>query len=166
MFSSNCANFIITLSFKEKYGEYFSIGNILLLPKIGIEGIISRAASLKVPKRDEYDDARRVKDFSEQKEKENFAFCFALWKSCFYLCIFKFPNNQLRMKKHLTSGQRYEISAYFQSGKSQKEIAEILSFNASTICCELKRNCDKRNGAYSPVLANRKYQDRMSRCRH
>ncbi len=57
--------------------------------------------------------------YSEQKEKGNLSLSFALWRSCFYLCILKFSNNQLLMKKkHLTEGQRYEIFALLQSGKS------------------------------------------------
>jgi RHS repeat-associated protein len=42
-----------------------------------------------------------LKTFSEQKEGENLSICFALCRSFFYFCIFKFPNNQLHMKKHL-----------------------------------------------------------------
>ena len=64
------------------------------------------------------------KTFPERKEKESLSLFFALWKKCFFLCILKLPSNQLLMKKkHLTEGQRYEISAYLQDGKSQKEIA-------------------------------------------
>jgi|WetSurMetagenome_2_1015567.scaffolds.fasta_scaffold133435_2 transposase, IS30 family len=101
--------------------------------------------------------------FSERKEKENLSLSFALWKSCFYLCILKLPSNQLHMKKkHLTEGQRYEISAYLQSGKSQKDIAKILGFNKSTVSRELRRNSDGRNGKYSPNLAQRKYGNRMA----
>ena len=48
--------------------------------------------------------------FSERKEKENLSLSFALWRSCSYLCILKFPNNQLHMKKkHLTDDKITEI---------------------------------------------------------
>lgn len=105
--------------------------------------------------------------FSEQKEKEELSLFFALWKSCFYLCILKLPSHQLHMKKkHLTSGQRYEISAYLKSGKSQKEISEILGFHKSTISREIKRNSDCRNGLYRADLAQRKYQNRIDKRHH
>lgn len=72
--------------------------------------------------------------FSERKEKEDLSISFTLWISCFYLCILKLHCNQLHMKKkHLTKGQRYEIYAYLRSGKSQKEIDQILGFNKSTL---------------------------------
>ena len=100
--------------------------------------------------------------YSEQKEKGNLSLSFALWRSCFYLCILKFPNNQLLMKKkHLTEGQRYEIFALLQSGRSQKDIAVQLKVNKSTISRELKRNSDGRNKLYNPDLAHRKYRKRM-----
>ncbi len=38
--------------------------------------------------------------FSERKEKESLSLSFALWRSCSYLCILKFPNNQLLTKKN------------------------------------------------------------------
>lgn len=105
--------------------------------------------------------------FSERKEKENLSLSIALWRSCFYLCTLKFPNNQLQMKKkHLTEGQRYEISAYLQSGKTQKEISVLLGVNKSTISRELRRNADYRNGLYKPELAQRKYQSRMNKRAH
>ena len=64
-------------------------------------------------------------------------------------------------KKHLTEGQRYEISALLQSGKSQKEIAEQLNFSKSTVSREISRNADGRNKSYNPDLAPRKYLKRM-----
>ncbi len=100
--------------------------------------------------------------FSERKEKEYLSLSFALWISCFYLCILKFPNNQLHMKKkHLTEGQRYEISALLKSGMSQKDIARQLNVNKSTISREINRNSDARNGLYKPALAQRKHERRM-----
>lgn len=105
--------------------------------------------------------------FPERKEKESLSLFFALWKKCFFLCILKLPSNQLLMKKkHLTEGQRYEISAYLQDGKSQKEIALILGFNRSTISREVKRNADGRSGSYHPDLAQRKYRKRMKQRTH
>lgn len=65
-------------------------------------------------------------------------------------------------KKHLTEGQRYEISAYLQSGKPQKEIVEILGFNRNTISREITLYADGRNGSYKPDLAMRKYKKRMN----
>ena len=100
--------------------------------------------------------------FSERKEKENLSLSFALWRSCSYLCILKFPNNQLHMKKkHLTEGQRYEIFALLQSGRSQKDIAIQLKVNKSTISREISRNSDGRSKSYKPDLAHRKYMKRM-----
>ena len=100
--------------------------------------------------------------YSEQKEKGNLSLSFALWRSCFYLCILKFPNHQLLMKKkHLTEGQRYEIFALLQSGKSQKDIGIQLNVNKSTISREISRNSDGRNKSYKPDLAHRKYMKRI-----
>ena len=63
--------------------------------------------------------------------------------------------------KHLTEVQRYEISAYVLSGKSQVFIAKQLSVSKSCICRELKRNSDIRSGHYKPVLAQNKAQKRI-----
>ena len=85
----------------------------------------------------------------------------------FYLCILKLPSNWLHMKKkHLTVGQRYEISAYLRSGKSQKEIAQILGFNRSSLTREISRKADSRNGVYNPNFAQRKYENRMKKRSH
>ena len=64
-------------------------------------------------------------------------------------------------KKHLTEGQRYEIFALLQSGKSQKDIAIQLKVNKSTISREISRNSDARNKSYRADLAHRKYVKRM-----
>jgi IS30 family transposase len=58
--------------------------------------------------------------------------------------------------KHLTMGQRYEISSYKEAGKSIVEIASLLNVSPTTIRRELKRNSDQRNGEYHPDLAQRK----------
>lgn len=58
--------------------------------------------------------------------------------------------------KHLTLEQRYEISAMYKNGASQKNIAIALGKNKSTISRELKRNCDGRNGQYRAALAQTK----------
>ena len=63
--------------------------------------------------------------------------------------------------KHLTSEQRYTISVMLQKGHSQKEIAEVLEKDKSTISREINRNKDKRNGVYNPKLAQRKYEQRQ-----
>ena len=46
--------------------------------------------------------------------------------------------------KHLTKEQRYTISVMIQNGHSQKEIAETIGEDKSTISREIKRNSDKR----------------------
>ncbi|MFI3293092.1 MAG: helix-turn-helix domain-containing protein, partial [Rikenellaceae bacterium] len=51
--------------------------------------------------------------------------------------------------KHLTVEQRYTIFAMLQTGYTQKEIAETIKVNKSTISRELRRNCDKRSGKYN-----------------
>ena len=48
-----------------------------------------------------------------------------------------------------------------QKGYSQKEIAEAISKDKSTISREIKRNKDKRNGVYKPELAQKKYEFRQ-----
>ena len=50
--------------------------------------------------------------------------------------------------KHLTQEQRYHIAAYKSAGLSQKEIAEKIEVDPSTISRELKRNSGKRSGVY------------------
>lgn len=62
--------------------------------------------------------------------------------------------------KHLTLGERYEISTLLELGISKKEIANRLGRDRSTINRELKRNCDKRNYSYKADLAQRKTDDR------
>jgi len=63
--------------------------------------------------------------------------------------------------KHLTREQRYTISEMKSKGYKQKDIADIIGKDKSVVCRELKRNCDKRSGAYNSDLAQRKYQQRQ-----
>ena len=58
--------------------------------------------------------------------------------------------------KHLTQGQRYEISALVKTNHSQGQIAEQVGCSKSTVSRELIRNCDRRDGSYWPDLAQRK----------
>jgi len=70
----------------------------------------------------------------------------------------------MKKKKHLTRGQRYQISALLQRGTKQKEIAGIVGTSESTISRELKRNSSKRT--YSADLAHEFAQERKERfCR-
>lgn len=68
--------------------------------------------------------------------------------------------------KHLTIGQRYYISACLQSGKSISETARLVGVHRSTVWREIHRNQDKRNGAYKPELAQKKYKDRIRSRNH
>ena len=70
------------------------------------------------------------------------------------------------MKKHITKGQRYEISVLLQAGHGKSYIAEKLKVHESTIRREIKNNCDKRSGEYNPELAQRKSEARMSSRNH
>jgi IS30 family transposase len=62
---------------------------------------------------------------------------------------------------HLTKEQRYVISCLLAKGKTQKEIADVISKNKSVVSREIKRNKDQRNGIYKDDLANRKYATRQ-----
>lgn len=62
--------------------------------------------------------------------------------------------------KHLTVEQRYAISVMKSSGHNQKQIAEIIGKDKSTVSRELKRNCDGRSGEYRQELAQRKCDQR------
>ena len=42
--------------------------------------------------------------------------------------------------KHLTSDQRYEISAFLKAGLNKSQIAEQLHVHKSTISREIRRN--------------------------
>lgn len=59
----------------------------------------------------------------------------------------------------LSLEQRYQIGAYLKAGKTQKEIAQLVGVNASTICRELRRNTAQRGrkaGEYEATNAHRK----------
>jgi len=60
----------------------------------------------------------------------------------------------------ITLEQRYEIAALHKIGKTQEFIGNHLGFHKSSISRELKRNCDKRSGAYNATLAERKCRQR------
>jgi IS30 family transposase len=64
--------------------------------------------------------------------------------------------------KHITQEQRYTISVLLRKGKSKSEIANIIGKHKSSVCREIKRNADKRNGDYRYELAERKSQARHS----
>ena len=61
---------------------------------------------------------------------------------------------------HLTLEQRYKIQALREIGKSLSEIGGQIGKDKSVISRELRRNGDRRNGAYKADLANRKAQTR------
>lgn len=60
----------------------------------------------------------------------------------------------------LTVEQRYTIQVLKKQGFSQKEIAKEIGKNASVVCRELQRNCDKRSGVYKAELAVKKCANR------
>ena len=62
--------------------------------------------------------------------------------------------------KHLTLEERYHIQAYKKAGYKQKEIANEIGVNPSTICRELKRNSSTQIKNYSAKPANRASCDR------
>jgi len=64
--------------------------------------------------------------------------------------------------KHLTKGQRYQIKAYLDCGKSKHFIAEALKVDKSTIYRELKRN-SKKQGSYNPDFAQELSTERKER---
>lgn len=64
----------------------------------------------------------------------------------------------MKSYKHLTLEQRYQISADKKSGRSNKEIAQELGVDKSTIGRELRRNRSKRG--YRPKFAHEQAQAR------
>jgi IS30 family transposase len=62
--------------------------------------------------------------------------------------------------KHLTVEQRYTISVMLQKGYKQKQIAEAIGKDKSTVSREIRRNCDVRSGEYRYELAQRKCDKR------
>lgn len=67
----------------------------------------------------------------------------------------------MKKRKHLTREQRYQISALWQAGHNQKEIAGIIGKSPSTVCRELRRNSGKRG--YHPRLAQEMADERKER---
>jgi IS30 family transposase len=63
--------------------------------------------------------------------------------------------------KHLTQGQRYEISALHTAGHSNIFIAQQIGVNKSTVGREIKRNRDQRSKVYKPDLAQKKAEQRQ-----
>ena len=66
------------------------------------------------------------------------------------------------MYKQLTSEQRSQIFAYLQDGISRKIICERVGISQSTLCRELKRNCNQR-GKYTWQYAHRLAMERRER---
>jgi len=62
--------------------------------------------------------------------------------------------------KHLTLEERYHIQAYKKAGYKQKEIANEIGVNPSTVCRELKRNSSTQIKNYSAKPADRVASDR------
>jgi len=65
----------------------------------------------------------------------------------------------------LTQEERYLISAHLAAGRTQGEIAELLSRSPSTISRELQRNATTHDGRYRPSKAHRYAEARRRRCR-
>ena len=89
--------------------------------------------------------------------EENSLPCSTEWDKSGY---FTLPKSVVKMK-HLTREQRYGISLMLQEVKSRKDIAKAIGVSTSTICRELRKNCDLRNGIYNYELAQRKYETRL-----
>ena len=70
-------------------------------------------------------------------------------------------NRQISDKmKHLSKGQRYEISALLRAHHTKTEVAEIIGVHKSTISRELKRNCYMGTRRYYAEYAQRKADQR------
>ena len=67
----------------------------------------------------------------------------------------------MKIYTQLTQEQRYQISAMKKIGHRQKEIAEELGVNKSTISRELRRNTGERG--YRPKQAHEKALNRRSK---
>ncbi len=109
-------------------------------------------------------DRVRINIFSEEQRKKTSFPALPLWKICFFASSSS-PTFSCNMK-HLTIEQRYNISAYLQSGMSINEIALLVGVHRSTVWREIHRNEDKRNGIYKPELAQKKYKNRMQSRNH
>lgn len=64
-------------------------------------------------------------------------------------------------KVHLTTQQRYDISAYHKQGLGPTAIGKLIGKDKSVVSRELRRNCDKRNYGYRAELADKKARQRM-----
>lgn len=62
--------------------------------------------------------------------------------------------------KHLTEGQRYEISAFLRAGLNKSEIARELGVHKSTITREIQRNGYGNSKEYHPMEAHRRAKRR------
>ena len=62
--------------------------------------------------------------------------------------------------KHLTLEERYHIQAYKKAGYKQKEIAQELGVDPSTISRELNRNSSKIRKRYTAIKANQVASDK------
>jgi len=71
------------------------------------------------------------------------------------------PVKKLKIMGHLTEVQRNTIFSMQQAGCSRRMICQAIGKDKSVLSRELRRNCDKRTGAYSPELAQRKYEKRQ-----
>ena len=63
--------------------------------------------------------------------------------------------------KHLTKEQRYAISLMLKEKKTQKEIADAIGVNKSTVCREIQRNSSRKG--YSYILAQESAEIRKER---
>ena len=71
-------------------------------------------------------------------------------------------NRQISDKmKHLSEGQRYEISALVRAHHTRTEIAAIVGVHKSTITRELKRNSFLGTNRYSASFAQRQAEQRI-----
>ena len=76
-------------------------------------------------------------------------------------------NRQISDKmKHLSEGQRYQISALIRAHHTKSEIAGIVGVHKSTITRELKRNSYMGTKNYYPEYAQRKADQRRRICSH
>ena len=66
--------------------------------------------------------------------------------------------------KHLSEGQRYEISALVRAHLTKTEIAAIVGVHKSTITRELKRNSYLGTNSYYAAFAQRKAEQRRRIC--
>ena len=70
----------------------------------------------------------------------------------------------MRTYQHLTSEQRYQISALKRMGHSQTEIAQELEVHKSSISREVSRNTGERG--YRPKQAHEKACERRAQAAH